>query len=242
MSTESGQVSHRHRVVRKPNGLPGGEVGRADAAFRKFVEDPRFSCLAGKGVVRQNGYRVGVYGILGSPSASELLAEDLGSFSNEAAEDPTGFSAFVAIFPETAPTGEADFEERLWQQLQSLHERDDPDSGWDPRVSDDPANPHFSFSFGGRAYFVVGLHPESSRLARRFRWPALVFNPHAQFERLKASGHFERLQQAIREREIALQGNLNPNLANFGERSEARQYSGRAAEPEWRCPFSRKSE
>ena len=26
----------------------------------------------------------------------------------------------------------------------------------------------------------------------------------------------------------------------FGETSEARQYSGRATEPEWQCPFHRK--
>jgi FPC/CPF motif-containing protein YcgG len=45
----------------------------------------------------------------------------------------------------------------------------------------------------------------------------------------------------VREREIALQGSLNPNLADFGERSEARQYSGRAVEDQWRCPFHRRT-
>jgi FPC/CPF motif-containing protein YcgG len=106
-------------------------------------------------------------------------------------------------------------------------------------VSDDPANPHFSFSFAGQALFVVGMHPESSRLSRRFRWPTLVFNPRAQFERLRAEGKFERLRTLVRDRDVALQGTLNPNLADFGERSEARQYSGRATEPDWRCPFHR---
>ena len=97
-------------------------------------------------------------------------------------------------------------------------------------MSDDPDDPLFSFSFGGRAFFVVGLHPHSSRMSRSFRWPALVFNPHSQFGRLRGEGRFERIQHAIREREIAVQGSLNPNLADFGERSEARQYSGRAVE------------
>jgi len=36
-----------------------------------------------------------------------------------------------------------------------------------------------------------------------------------------------------------VQGSLNPNLADFGERSEARQYSGREVEEHWRCPFHR---
>jgi FPC/CPF motif-containing protein YcgG len=36
-----------------------------------------------------------------------------------------------------------------------------------------------------------------------------------------------------------VQGTLNPNLADFGERSESRQYSGREVEEGWRCPFHR---
>ena len=39
-----------------------------------------------------------------------------------------------------------------------------------------------------------GCIRRSSRLARRFRWPTLVFNPRAQFERLRADGRFERLR------------------------------------------------
>jgi FPC/CPF motif-containing protein YcgG len=67
-----------------------------------------------------------------------------------------------------------------------------------------------------------------------------VFNPRAQFERLRAEGTFERLRTVVRERDLEVQGSLNPNLADFGEQSEARQYSGRATEPQWRCPFHRK--
>ena len=107
-------------------------------------------------------------------------------------------------------------------------------------MSADPESAQFSYSFGGRALFVVGLHPASSRMSRRFGWPALVFNPRSQFERLRAAGKFERLRDAVRDRDVALQGTPNPNLADFGEMSEARQYSGRATEPEWRCPFHSK--
>jgi uncharacterized protein len=41
----------------------------------------------------------------------------------------------------------------------------------------------------------------------------------------------------IRAAERALQGTLNPMLAEFGRRSEAAQYSGRKVDPGWRCPF-----
>ncbi|MDQ6830303.1 MAG: YqcI/YcgG family protein [Gemmatimonadota bacterium] len=216
-------------------------TAQVDDAFRAFVNDAGFPCLAGKGVVRSGGYGIGVFGALGSARGSRALAQELAAFSRDLPDERANLRAYVAIFPDSSPASEDEFERRLWLQLQELHEHDDPEVGWDPAANSDPDNPHFAFSFAGCAYFVVGLHPASSRVARRFRWPTLVFNPHAQFERLRDAGHFERLRASIREREIALQGSLNPNLADFGEQSEARQYSGRPAEPEWRCPFHPKS-
>lgn len=118
-----------------------------------------------------------------------------------------------------------------------LHERDRRHHPWDPEASANPDDPHFSYSFGGRAFFVVGMHPNSSRLARRFAWPALVFNARYQFERLREEGRFTHLRDAIRARKVALQGSLNPNQSDHGEDTEARQYSGRPAEPDWWCPF-----
>jgi FPC/CPF motif-containing protein YcgG len=40
-------------------------------------------------------------------------------------------------------------------------------------------------------------------------------------------------------RDLRLQGSLNPNLSDFGKKSDARQYSGRAVEANWKCPFHR---
>jgi FPC/CPF motif-containing protein YcgG len=206
--------------------------------FASFVNGASFSCLVGKGVVHQQGHVVRVYPPLGTRSSASALATDLNTFA-AGEHDPLKLRAFVAVFPRYAPRSELAFEARLWAQLQRLHERDDPAAEWDPSVSDDADDPMFSFSFGGHAYFVVGLHAHSSRISRSFRWPALVFNPHSQFGRLRGEGRFKRIQHAIRERELAAQGTLNPNLADFGERSEARQYSGRAVEENWRCPFHR---
>lgn len=212
-----------------------------DAAFRAFVDDPQFPCLAGKGVVRASGYSSGTYGALGSHRSTRALAADLELFVREAAQDEARLHAFVAVFPSKAYDDERSFEGDLWRQLQRLSDLD-AHSAWDPTTSDDPSDSGFAFSFAGRALFVVGLHPQSSRHARQFRWPALVFNPHRQFERLRENGSFERLRAAVREREIALQGSLNPNLADFGEQSEARQYSGRATEAGWACPFHRRAD
>jgi FPC/CPF motif-containing protein YcgG len=125
----------------------------------------------------------------------------------------------------------------LWATLQHLHDADTERHALASGVSDDPTNPHFSFSFAATAFFVVGLHAASSRASRRFAWPTLVFNPHDQFERLRADGQYARFQQVIRNAERELQGNVNPMLDDFGRRSEARQYSGRAVGNDWQCPF-----
>lgn len=210
-----------------------------DAAFRAFVGDEAFPCLAGKGAVRRGDYTIGVYPSMGSAAAARLLATDLERFTSSIPADGAGLRSFAAVFTGDIPRDELAFERALWRQLQRLHDAD-RSSAWDAGVSGDPADAEFSFSFAGRALFIVGLHPHSSRLSRRFGWPALMFNPHAQFDRLKAEGRYERLRDRVRERDVALQGAMNPNLSDFGAASEARQYSGRATEADWQCPFHRK--
>lgn len=109
---------------------------------------------------------------------------------------------------------------------------------YDERVSSDPGSPQFSLSFGGKAFFVVGLHPSASRPARRFERPVLVFNLHDQFECLREQGRYEPLRSKIIERDVAVAGSVNPMLSRHGETSEARQYSGRAVTDDWAAPFT----
>jgi FPC/CPF motif-containing protein YcgG len=205
--------------------------------LRALVLSPRFSCVGGKAALGRGQYRMGLYEEMGSPGATAGLARDLFTFLGEQAEMEGPFTTFLAAFTGPVVAEEKEFERLLWQQLQALHDLDAPHHEWDPAVSSDPDDPHFSFSFAGRGFFVIGLHAASSRWARRFAWPTLVFNAHEQFEALRERGKFQPLQEAIRDREIALQGSLNPNVRDFGEASEARQYSGRAVGKRWKCPF-----
>jgi FPC/CPF motif-containing protein YcgG len=198
---------------------------------------PEFSCVGARAAFNSGAYRLGVYGDMADSGALAGLARDLATFAGEQPALGSDFSTFVAAFSGPPAQDEAEFEARLWATLQTLYDVDRLFHPPDPKLADDPEAGNFGFSFGGRGFFVIGLHPASSRLARRFPWPALVFNAHAQFDRLKADGRYPKMQAAIRARELAWQGSLNPNLSDFGERSEARQYSGRAVEEDWRCPF-----
>ena len=126
----------------------------------------------------------------------------------------------------------------MWQRIQSFADKDAwLGQAYDHRVSADPQDPHFSLSFGGEAFFVVGLHPNASRPARRFPQPTLVFNLHDQFEKLREEGRYERMREKILARDEALAGDTNPMLGRHGETSEAAQYSGRLVGADWQCPF-----
>jgi hypothetical protein len=145
-------------------------------------------------------------------------------------------SAAVIFRGPTVPN-EALFEELFWQRLQSLANLDAQRYGNDPRVVADPASPEFSFSLKEEAFFVVGLHPGSSRPARQFQYPTLVFNAHAQFEQIRANGRYNGLRDTIRTRDVAYSGSVNPMLQNFGTASEVYQYTGKVYDDAWKCPF-----
>jgi FPC/CPF motif-containing protein YcgG len=165
------------------------------------------------------------------------MARDLEAFVFSDVRRANAFATFVAMFREPRGLTEKRFEELLWLNLQQLHQIDAVRHAWSEKVSSDTANPRFAFSFASEPLYVVGLHGGSSRRARTFPWPTLIFNPHEQFERLRHQGNWTKMQQTIRRRDVALQGFTNPMLSDFGEASEARQYSGRAVEAEWSPRF-----
>lgn len=209
--------------------------------MRDFIADKSFPCVGAKSALNKGRLHVLEFGALGDPAQTPALHAALMDYSNAYSDPGMVPASFIAVFA-PALLDEQRFEQLLWGQLEALHAHDCARGiPWADDVADDPKRKDFSFSVGGRAFFVVGLHPGASRLARRAPQPCLVFNFHAQFEQLKASGKYASLQAAIRRRDIALQGAINPVLARFGEASEARQYSGRAVEADWQCPFHSKA-
>lgn len=206
-------------------------------SFASLVKNDYFPCLGARSALRRGTLRFGVYPEMTYARATLGLLADLWSFISEFPRGGESLATFVAVFDGPATSSEEQFENLLWRQLQELHDLDVIESGWAHEVSRDPHEPSFSFSVGGRGLFVVGLHPAASRWSRRFSWPTLVFNPHDQFVTLRRERRMEGMKSAIRKRDRRLQGSDNPVLDDHGQSSEARQYSGRAVENDWKCPF-----
>lgn len=206
------------------------------AAMTAFVAAPGFPCVGARSAFNKERVRFGRYGALADARDSAVLCTDLQAFSAEFPDPGREPVSYVAMFTPCAGS-ETDFSERLWSTLQLMHAQDHGAFPWDPSVDGDPDEQNFSFSIAGRAFFVVGLHPQASRIARRAPMPCIVFNFHDQFEAMRASGQYAGMQKVIRNRDLALQGSLNPMLSSFGEQSEARQYSGQAVDADWKCPF-----
>ena len=205
------------------------------AALDEFIGKASFPCIGAKSAIAHDGVWA-------------CRARDLRSDDNDGkilaalralpvgGRTPREFVSLVVLFPDTPRLPELDFEHHLWRRLQALHDADS--SAWDDAVDADPRSPRFGMSLAGRAFYIVGMHPNSSRLARRAPTAMLAFNLHSQFDSLRSAGSFERFRSVIHRRDAALQGEANPMLADHGERSEALQYSGRQVADDWACPFA----
>lgn len=213
-------------------------IGSPKQEYDDFILKNDHPCLMAQTVFSMDQVDFHEYKDFGSRETAEIILSDLKKYIENYDFESNDFLTFLAVFKGKKDYSEEEFEKLLWQQLQYLHEEDD--SFWDETVKPDPEDPDFSFSLGGKAFYIVGMHPNSSRKARQAPYPTLAFNLHWQFEKLREMNTYQTVRDKIRERDMDLQGDINPMLQDFGERSEARQYSGRKVGDEWKCPFLHK--
>ena len=217
-------------LVNNPEGI--------ERLFIDWIDDAAYPCVGAKSALAKGGMKIIVCHSIASAWDDLRIHQALMAWPQEYRSDPSTFRSLVVLFEQPGDLDENAFETALWERLQSLADKDHwLGQDYDPRVSPHPEDSDFSLSFGQEAFFVVGLHPQASRPARRFEYPAMVFNLHDQFERLREESRYGRLKEAILARDKNLAGTINPMLATHGEASEARQYSGRQVSENWRCPF-----
>lgn len=208
--------------------------------FRAFLARRDFPCVGAKAALARDQIQFLVARDITSAWDDLRIYPALFNFAESYRSQSNLFQSFVVLFKGPHSLNEAEYESSLWERLQSLTDTDGLHGQvHDARVSANPEDPHFSLSFASEAFFVVGLHPNANRPARKFRHPAIVFNPHEQFEKLREEGRYDGLKETIGKRDETLSGSRNPMLHTFGERSEASQYSGRVVDGTWRCPYRR---
>ena len=203
--------------------------------YEDFVVTQNHPCIMANTMFQMNNYHLKVYDDILSENNTKLILSDINTYLENYDFSTNKFESLIMCFTQNNFQSELEFEKALWDFLQKLHNSDD--TSWDPNVSDDPDDSNFSFSLKGKAFYVIGMHPKSSRLARQAPYCTVVFNLHWQFERLREMGTYKTVRDRIRRRDEALQGFINPVLTDFGQKSETIQYSGRKVESNWKCPF-----
>lgn len=224
----------------KPNPLMlvENKISERSEELLATIADRRFPCVGAKSAMARGMLKTLVCRSLESAWDDLRIHSELIEWVQAYRKDPSGLRSLAVLFEGPTELPEKEFEAAMWKRLQSLADKDEwLGQPYAESASPDPDDPHFSLSFGGAAFFVIGLHPNASRPARRLPSPVLVFNLHEQFDRLREEGRYERVREKIIRRDVAYSGSINPMLARFGETSEARQYSGRLVDEDWRCPF-----
>lgn len=216
---------------------------KLEAMLFAHVKADDFPCVGAKAALAKGTLAVLACDRIDSAWDDLRIHDGLLKWAESYRRDPGLFRSFAVVFDGPGDLDEDEFERAMWKRAQSLSDKDVwRGQPYDPSVSADPANPHFSLSFGGSAFFLVGLHPNASRPARRFDRPAIIFNLHDQFETLRAEGKYEGMREKILVRDEDLAGSRNPMLSRHGDSSEARQYSGRIVGEDWRAPFQYRGE
>jgi FPC/CPF motif-containing protein YcgG len=206
--------------------------------FTGFLQAKEFPCVAARAAVGKQQVKCLVVGHMGCPKDDIEILQFLYQFVDDYRHSAEFFHSASIIFQEPRSLNEEMFDTFLWQRLQALADLDARQYGYDKRVTADPSSPKFSFSLKEEAFFIIGLHPASSRPGRRFQYPSIAFNPHAQFEELREKNQYGKIKNIVRKRDIAYSGSVNPMLEDFGESSEVFQYSGRVYDKSWQCPLN----
>lgn len=204
-----------------------------------LINCKKFPCTVAKTLVAKDKIEIKKYNFkFFSP---DDLRSDLISFRKNLDTDGKYFKSFIAEF-DTITNEKISFkkfEDFFWNLLTSLRQTELKYASYDRSVSANPEDSNFGFSVDGSAYFLIMLHPNSPRMSRRSSKPAIVFNLHLQFEKLRSQGLFKKFVKIIRRRDLKLQGSQNPMTKNFGQSPEWLQFTGREVPVNSKCPFTK---
>lgn len=211
------------------------------ADLSRLVGQKFYPCVAAVQSLAKRDYTVVEASAFGSGRERETIRRAILDFiAGWSKTRSTTFTLWIT-YPEDVVNGEDEFEERMWAELSSLTSIEEREKDWSPKWSQNPEDRRFTLCIGGHAFFVVGLHPHSSREGRKFPYPALIFNVYDQFEDLMEQNAYAPMVQKNRERDLRFSGSVNPMAEQHGDDWETIQFSGKTNPEAWRCPFHFKS-
>jgi uncharacterized protein len=203
-----------------------------------FLSQKGFPCVAAKAALARNHIKSMVVSHMACPAQDSEVLNFMYDFVDNYRASGNSYHSAAVIFKAPLQADEKVFDQLLWQRLKALASLDQSNYPHDHRVDADPSSPRYSFSLKKEAFFIVGLHPASERKSRRFKYPALIFNPHAEFEKLRRLNRYDKMKEVVRKRDVDYSGSVNPILDDFGNSSEVNQYSGMRHDSDWICPLS----
>lgn len=192
--------------------------------FKEFVGGKSFSCVMAKAALKKGFVKSKD---LGSGMSAKESLRFIYEFVKEYRRCGNDLSSFIFFFEEERFKTFSAFEKFFWDFILDLKRLDQDLYPGDQRVGADPIDPDFGYSLMEEAFFLIVLHPGSPRKARRYFKPAIVFNPHQQFEKMRINGSFEKVRSLIREKDARIQKEKNQMLQDYGAGNEILQYTGR---------------
>ena len=217
--------------------VPVNEKEAIKEEYLSYINAKDFACIGAKAALSKGQIQCFVADSMACPKDDESILDFLYTFVDDYRTSNELYHSAAVIFKGPGFIDDEEFDKLMWQRLQALSDFDAAHYKYDSRVDSDPSSSVFSFSLKEEALFIIGMHPANSRPVRRFSYPALVFNPHFQFEQLRQSGKYEKMKHVVRKRDFAFSGSINPMLKDFGDASEVFQYSGRKYDDTWQCPL-----
>lgn len=222
------QTSRRNAELTAPcNSIESTHKGKSSTGqVLRFAYDDSFAHESNKVAWAMGEIHVREFGKMNDDANDIVLLDALEAFVRKidsCDSETSTVHSFVALFSEPTRTTEIDFENKLWMQLYSLHLLDIGRSEHAATaISANPDGSQFNLRLAGHQFFVIGLHAGSSRVARKFQRPVLVFNSHKQFELLRTYGHASKLQKVTQQSESTSQGYTHPYLAEFSGNGETK--------------------
>lgn len=150
------------------------DIKKIEDSYKSFILCENHPSILANALFRMELYQIRAYEDINDLDNLKQLLLDVESYLNQNIPYQSEVESFVAAFPNNYYEDEILFENALLQTLNMLNHLEHCE--WDQNVSDVPDTARFSFSINGRSFYILGLHPESSKMARQAPYTTLVFN------------------------------------------------------------------